>query len=217
MTTTNPMTRWLQLVLGLVCMAAISSPQYVWALFTKPMTASLGVGLPTLQVTFSILVVLQTVVGPFQGRLIEKFGPRLLLSAGALCTGLSWVLAAHISTVMGLYLTYGLLGGIGTGMIYVGVVGHMVQWFPDRRGFATGMVAAGYGFGAILTTFPIADMLKTSGYRSTLIVFGLVLGAVGVLAALGMKAPPAGAALPQPAATVGYRGPDTVPARMLRS
>ena len=52
-TTTNPMTRWLQLVLGLVCMAAISSPQYVWALFTKPMTAALGVGLPTLQVAFS--------------------------------------------------------------------------------------------------------------------------------------------------------------------
>jgi OFA family oxalate/formate antiporter-like MFS transporter len=188
-TTTNPMTRWLQLVLGLVCMAAISSPQYVWALFTKPMTASLGVGLPTLQVAFSILIILQTLVGPFQGWLIEKFGPRLLLSAGALCTGLSWVLAAHVTTVTGLYLTYGLLGGVGTGMIYVGVVGHMVQWFPDRRGFATGMVAAGYGFGAVLTTFPISEAIKASGYQHALLVWGIILGAVGFAAALGLKRP----------------------------
>ena len=111
-------------------------------------------------------------MGPFQGWLIEKFGPRLLLSAGALCTGLSWVLAAHVTTVTGLYLTYGLLGGVGTGMIYVGVVGHMVQWFPDRRGFATGMVAAGYGFGAVLTTFPISEAIKASGYQHALLVLG---------------------------------------------
>jgi MFS transporter, OFA family, oxalate/formate antiporter len=189
MTTTNPMTRWLQLILGLVCMAAISSPQYVWALFTKPMTAALGVGLPTLQVAFSILIILQTLVGPFQGWLIEKFGPRWLLSAGALCTGLSWVLAAHVTTVTGLYLTYGLLGGVGTGMIYVGVVGHMVQWFPDRRGFATGMVAAGYGFGAVLTTFPISEAIKASGYQHALLVWGIILGAVGIVAALGLKRP----------------------------
>jgi MFS transporter, OFA family, oxalate/formate antiporter len=189
MTTTNPTTRWIQLGLGLVCMAAISSPQYVWALFTKPMTAGLDVGLPTLQVTFSILVVLQTLVGPFQGWLIEKFGPRLLLSAGALCTGLSWILASHITTVTGLYLTYGLLGGIGTGMIYVGVVGHMVQWFPDRRGFATGMVAAGYGFGAVLTTFPISEAIKAVGYQHALLEWGAILGAVGFVAALGLKRP----------------------------
>ena len=61
-----------------------------------------------------------------------------------------------------LYLTYGLLGGIGTGIVYVGVIGHMVQWFPDRRGLATGLVAAGYGIGALLTTFPIAAVLRES-------------------------------------------------------
>jgi oxalate/formate antiporter len=187
--TTNPATRWVQLCLGLICMASISSPQYVWALFTKPMTAALHVGLPTIQVTFSLLVLLQTFVGPFQGWLIEKFGPRLLLAAGALCSGLSWVLASHVTTVTGLYLTYGLLGGVGTGMIYVGVVGHMVQWFPDRRGFATGMVAAGYGFGAVITTFPISEAIKTAGYQHALLEWGLILGAIGIVAALGLKRP----------------------------
>jgi OFA family oxalate/formate antiporter-like MFS transporter len=188
-TNTTPATRWIQLVLGLICMASISSPQYVWALFTKPMTSAFHVGLPAIQVAFSLLVLLQAFLSPFQGWLIGKFGPRLLLSTGALLTGLSWVLASHVNTVTGLDLTYGLLGGVGTGMIYVGVVGHMVQWFPDRRGFASGMVAAGYGFGAVLTTFPISMTIKTDGYQHALLEWGVILGAVGIAAALGLKRP----------------------------
>ena len=186
---TKPGSRWIQLVLGLICMASISSPQYVWALFTKPMTSAFHVGLPAIQVAFSLLILLQAFLSPFQGWLIGKFGPRLLLSTGALFTGLSWVLASHVSTVTGLDLTYGLLGGIGTGMIYVGVVGHMVQWFPDRRGFASGMVAAGYGFGAVLTTFPISMAIKAQGYQHALLEWGIILGAVGIAAALGLKRP----------------------------
>ena len=90
---------------------------------------------------------------------------------------------------MNLYFTYGLLCGVGTGIVYIGIIGLMVKWFPDRRGFAVGLAAAGYGFGAIVTTFPIDMMLKASGHRPTLITFGLLLGAVGVLAALGLRAP----------------------------
>ncbi|MHB9052317.1 MAG: oxalate/formate MFS antiporter, partial [Thiomonas delicata] len=86
-----PMTdlkgRWGQLALGLVCMMAISSPQYVWALFTKPLLGQLGASLAQLQVTFSILIVLQTFFSPFQGYLVDRFGPRMLLSIGAILTG----------------------------------------------------------------------------------------------------------------------------------
>src|SRR6195256_2206830 len=105
-------SRWMQLVLGLICMMAISSPQYVWTLFTRPLTAQLGVSLTQLQVTFSIFVVLQTFLSPLQGCLIEKFGPKLLLAAGAILTGLSWVLASSSDSLMSLYFTYGVLGGI---------------------------------------------------------------------------------------------------------
>jgi len=187
-------TRWVQLALGLVCMMAISSPQYVWTLFTKPIGTSLGATAATVQVTFSILIVLQTFFSPFQGWLVERFGPRWLIGAGAGLTGLSWVFASYATSMTGLYLTYGLLGGLGTGIVYIGVVGQMVGWFPDRRGFAAGMVAAGYGMGAIVTTFPIADSLAADGYRATLVKFGLIFGAVGVLAALGLRAPPAATA-----------------------
>jgi len=154
--------RWMQLILGLICMMAISSPQYVWTLFTKPLMAQLAVSLTQLQVTFSVFIVLQTFLSPLQGYLIEKFGPKLLLAAGAIMTGLSWVLASSADTLMSVYLTYGVLGGIGTGIIYVGIVGLMVAWFPDRRGMAAGVVAAGYGMGAVLTTFPV-----TNQYRQT--------------------------------------------------
>ncbi len=183
-------TRWVQLGLGLICMMAISSPQYVWTLFTKPLGISLNATASQVQTTFAILIVLQTFFSPFQGWLVERFGPRLLIAVGAALTGLSWVLAAQATTLLGLYATYGLLGGLGTGIVYVGVVGQMVAWFPDRRGFAVGVVAAGYGIGAMLTNFPIDDSLKASGYAPTLVKFGLILGAIGVVAALGLRAAP---------------------------
>ena len=187
--------RWIQLALGVLCMMAISSPQYVWALFTKPLLGQVGGSLAQLQVTFSILIVLQTFFSPFQGFLVDRFGPRLLLSLGALLTGLSWVLSAHAHSMTHLYLTYGLLGGLGTGIVYVGVVGLMVRWFPQRRGFAVGMVAAGYGFGAILTTLPIASSLASVGYAQTLTLFGAIIGVVGLIAAQGIKRPPGYTAL----------------------
>ena len=183
--------RWVQLLLGLVCMMAISSPQYAWTLFTKPLGAALDAGPAAIQVTFSILVVLQTFFSPFQGYLVERFGPRLLIGLGAAMTGLAWVAASSATSLVGLYLTYGLIGGLGTGIVYVGVVGLMVTWFPDRRGFAAGVVAAGYGMGAILTTFPIASGIAANGYQRTLLTFGAILGTVGVLAALGLRRPPA--------------------------
>jgi oxalate/formate antiporter len=188
----------LQLGLGLICMMAISSPQYVWTLFVKPFGAALGAQAATLQVTFLLLVVLQTFLSPIQGSLIDRFGPRLLIGAGALVTGLSWVLAAQADSVTALYLSYGVLGGIGTGIVYVGVVGHVVAWLPRRRGFAAGVVAAGYGMGAIVTTFPIADSLRDDGLPATLTRFGLILGAAGLIAALGLRRPPALAAADTP-------------------
>ena len=184
-----PATRWVQLLLGLIAMMSISSPQYVWTLFVAPFQAATGASLPAIQITFSVLIVLQTWLAPLQGWLVDRFGPKFLIATGAALTGFGFVLSAQATTPWTLYLAYGGLCGFGTGIVYIGIVGLMVKWFPDRRGFAVGLAAAGYGFGAILTTFPIDMMLKASGHRPTLITFGLLLGAVGVCAALGLRAP----------------------------
>jgi OFA family oxalate/formate antiporter-like MFS transporter len=209
--------RWLQLVLGLLCMMSISSPQYVWTLFTKPLAAKFGVALPELQVTFSLLVFLQAFLSPFQGSLIDRFGARALISIGTLTAGLSWTLASYAHSETALYLTYGVLGGIGTGIVYVGVVGLVVRWFPDRRGFAAGVAAAGYGMGAIVTTFPIAASLQSRGVESTLWLYGIIFAIVGFLAAQGLRMPAAA----DSAATVGdgveSAAPDFSPSQILRT
>ena len=208
-------TRWIQLLLGLIAMMSISSPQYVWTLFTKPYQDALGVPLSAVQVTLTILIVLQTWLSPAQGFLVDKFGPRLLIASGCILSGLGWVSAAYTTSLTGLYLTYGLLCGIGTGIVYIGIIGLMVKWFPDRRGFATGMVAAGYGFGAIATTFPIDSMMKAAGYQHTLIIFGIIMGIVGAVAALAMRPPRADDVLPAPAVVTSYR--DVAPKDMLKT
>jgi OFA family oxalate/formate antiporter-like MFS transporter len=188
--------RWVQLLLGVIAMMAISSPQYVWTLFTGPLNQQLGTTLAELQWTVSLLVILQTWFSPFQAYLVDRFGPRLLISIGALLSGGSWILAAWASNLWALYLTYGVIGGFGTGIIYVGIIGLMVRWFPDRRGLATGLAAAGYGFGAFFTSFPIDSMIKSSGYAYTLVVWGCVQAVIGVLAAQWLHTPPESYAAP---------------------
>jgi MFS transporter, OFA family, oxalate/formate antiporter len=97
--------RWIQLALGIICMMTISSPQYVWTLLTKPLMAKLGIMLPSVQVTFTLIVLLQAFFSPFQGALIDRFGPRLLISIGTLLAGSSWVLASYAHSTLLLYLT----------------------------------------------------------------------------------------------------------------
>src|SRR6202166_3431696 len=208
-------TRWIQLVLGVIAMMSISSPQYVWTLFTKSFQDGLGASLADIQWTFSILIILQTWLSPLQGYLVDKFGPRLLIAVGCLMSGAGWITSAYATSLMNLYFTYGLLCGVGTGIVYIGIIGLMVRWFPDRRGFATGMVAAGYGFGAIATTLPSDTMLKRAGYQHTLVVFGIILGVVGAAAALAMRMPGTGDKLPAPAVMASKK--DVAPRDMLRN
>ena len=170
-----------------------------------------------MQITFSLLIVLQTWLSPAQGWLVERFGAadagRGRRRADRAWAGFS---SAQVTSLTGLYLTYGLFCGVGTGIVYIGIVGLMVRWFPDRRGFAIGMVAAGYGMGALLTTFPIDTMIKSSGYQSTLITFGIILGVVGVAAALGLRAPQPGEVTATPAQVL-VSGRDTEPSAMLKT
>src|ERR1700727_2954923 len=176
--------RWMQLLLGFIVMMTISSPQYVWTLFVPSFQKTTGSILSEVQWTITFLIVLQTSLWPLQGCLIERLGPKVLSGLGAAMSGVGWIASSYITTIWGLYATYGLLCGVGTGIVYIGIIGLMVKWFPDRRGLATGVVAAGYGFGAILTTFPIDGMIRSSGYQTTLVTFGIILGGIGALAGL---------------------------------
>ena len=208
--------RWLQLAIGVVIMISIASPQYVWALLTKPYMAKLGVSLAEVQVVFSIVVGLQCFLAPLNGFLVERFGVKLLLSVGALLVGASWIVGAQAQTLWSLYLTYGLFAGLGTGIVYIGVIGLMVKWFPDHRGVATGVAAAGYGMGALLTTFPVANSLAAVGLEQTLTTFGIIFGVVGLVCAALLRPPPPSFRVDHERAAASSARPDVPPSKMLK-
>lgn len=195
--------KWRQMIAGLVCMGAISSPQYVWTLFTPVLKTDFSTSAAALQITFSLLIVLQTLFSPIQGWIARHVSPRTLIMAGIVLTGLSWVASAQVHSLTMLYLTYGGLGGVGTGIVYVGVVSLLMQWFPKNRGMAAGAAAAGYGMGAMLTTFPISHLLAATDWRNTMMVFGVIMAVVGVVAACFLKMPESVSTPDAPEAT-GY-------------
>src|SRR5271165_2671891 len=183
--------RWAQLVAGIIAMMAIANLQYAWTLFTKPMQSHLHVTLTAIQGIFSLFIIVETWLVPFEGYLVDRIGPRLMLGIGAILVGLSWIFSGQAETLRGLYFWY-CLGGVGAGIVYGGTIGNALKWFPDHRGLCVGLTAGAYGIGTATTVAPIAAMMKTSGYQHTFIVWGIIQGVVVLVAALFLARPPVG-------------------------
>lgn len=183
--------RWIQLVAGIVAMMAIANLQYAWTLFTGPLTQSLHATLAAVQVAFSTFILAETWLVPFEGYLVDRLGPRLMLVTGGVLVGVGWVGAGHATTVTGLIVLY-TIGGVGAGAVYGGTIGNALKWFPDHRGLCVGLTAGAYGIGTALTVAPIAKMIKASGYAHTLVVWGIIQGIVVIATALVLVRPPAG-------------------------
>jgi len=181
--------RWGQLILGIVCMVMIANLQYGWTLFVLPLDQAHHWGKPAIQVAFTIFVLGETWLLPLAGYVIDRIGPRLTVCTGGVLIGAAWVLNGLAGTLALLYVAAA-LGGIGAGFIYGATVGNALKWFPDKRGLAAGLTAAGFGAGSALTVVPIANMIASSGYQATFIVFGLAQGIVVVLVGLLLRAPP---------------------------
>ncbi len=183
--------RWMQLIAGIVAMMAIANLQYAWTLFTKPIQAHLHVSLVAVQWTFTLFVALETWLVPFEGYLVDKIGPRLMLGLGSIMVGLGWVGSGYAETINSLYFWYG-VGGIGAGIVYGGAIGNALKWFPDHRGLCVGLTAGAFGIGTATTIAPVANMLKISGYQHTFIFWGIVQGVVVLAASLFLARPPVG-------------------------
>ena len=183
-------TRWGQLIIGIICMIATANLQYGWTLFVNPIDAKYHWGRAAIQVAFSIFVLTETWLVPIEGYLIDKFGPRIMVFLSGFLIAISWVLNSYADSLTLLYISAA-IGGVGAGIIYGGCVGNALKWFPDRRGLAAGLTAAGFGAGSAATIIPIANMIKASGYESAFFWFGLAQGAVVLLFALFLRAPAA--------------------------
>src|SRR5687767_1581019 len=199
--TASAATRWGQLAAGIVCMVMIANLQYGWTLFVGPIDQKYGWGLAAIQIAFTIFVLTETWLVPIEGYLIDKYGPRIMISASGVLVGIAWVINSIADSLFLLYLGAA-IGGIGAGVIYGGSVGNALKWFPDRRGLAAGLTAAGFGAGSALTVIPIANMIQSSGYEAAFLWFGLVQGLVVTVVALVLRAPAPGEVHPPAASAV---------------
>src|SRR5262245_10278478 len=183
--------RWRQLVACIIPMLAVANIQYAWTLFTTDLTKSLHASLEAVQWTLSLFIFAQTALFPINAYLVERFGPRIVVALASALVGVGWIGAGLANSLLALYVAYG-LGGIGAGAVYSATIGIAMKWFPDRRGLCVGLVAGSYGFGTALTSIPIDHMIKTSGYQSAFIFWGVVQGIVVLVAAQFLRLPPAG-------------------------
>jgi OFA family oxalate/formate antiporter-like MFS transporter len=181
---------WTQLIIGIICMAAVANLQYGWTLFVNPMDTKYHWGRASIQVAFTIFVLLETWLVPVEGYLVDRFGPRWVVVVGGLLCGIAWAINSVADSLPMLYFAAA-IAGIGAGGVYGTCIGNAVKWFPGRRGLAAGLTAAGFGAGSALTIIPIASMIKTSGYEQTFLTFGLAQGLVVVVLGFILFTPPA--------------------------
>ena len=180
--------RWGQLGAGIACMVMIANLQYGWTLFVEPSHAAHGWSLASIQLAFSLFVAAEAWLVPLEGWIVDRFGPRRVVTLGGLLIGLSWVVNAFANSLALLYLG-AVLGGIGVGCVYGTCVGNALKWFPDRRGLAAGMTAAGFGIGSALTIVPIQAIIRADGYAAAFLWFGLAQGLVVLLVGPFLRAP----------------------------
>jgi MFS transporter, OFA family, oxalate/formate antiporter len=187
-----PTNRWIQLVVGVVCMILIANLQYGWTLFVQPMAQTHDWDVAGIQVAFSIFIALETWLTPLEGWIADTLGatrgPKVVAAAGGILVASGWITNSLASSLPMLYLGAA-LSGTGAGAVYSVCVGNAVKWFADRRGLAVGITAGGFGAGAALTVIPIRMTIAAHGYAATFFWFGLIQGGIIFLVAWLLRAP----------------------------
>ena len=186
--TTSTGSRWAQLGFGIICMVMVANLQLGWSPFVDAIDQKYHWGRYAIQWAFTIFVLTQTWLVPLHGYLVDRFGPRIMLSAAGILVGAAWVLNSFADSLLLLYLA-AVIGGLGVGIVYGGAVGNALKWFPDRRGLAAGLTASGYGAGSALTVLPIQSTIETQGYEAAFFWFGLTQGIVVLVVAQFLRAP----------------------------
>ena len=186
-------SRWIQLVAGVICMVMIANLQYGWTYFVDPIDARFHWGRTNIQIAFTIFVATETWLVPVEGWFVDRFGPRIVVMFGGVVVAIAWVLNSMASSLPALY-TAAAISGVGAGAVYGTCVGNALKWFADRRGFAAGLTAAGFGAGAAATVYPIIHVIQTYGYDKAFLWFGLGQGAVILILSQLLRAPQPGEA-----------------------
>ncbi|HZL58534.1 MAG TPA: oxalate/formate MFS antiporter, partial [Stellaceae bacterium] len=212
----SPSTRWIQLILGIICMSSVANLQYAWTLFVLPIQQTFGWSKAEIQVAFTIFILCETWLVPVEGWIVDRIGPRWMILAGGIGTFLAWFIDAHAASLMMLYIGGGLAGFAG-GAVYGTCVGNALKWFPDKRGLCGGLTAAGFGAGVAITVAPIRAMIVSSGYQHTFLVFAIILGGIVIVLSNFIRAPRAEEMPPMDKIKTRQSAEDLPPSKALRS
>ena len=203
-------TRWTQLICCIICMVMIANLQYGWTLFVNPINKAHGWSIASIQVAFAVFIALETWLTPVEGWIVDMLGaqrgPKIMVAFGGVMVAIGWVLNSKADTLTVLYVG-AVFAGIGGGAIYATCVGQAVKWFPDRRGLAVGLTAAGYGAGSALSVIPIRDVIAAYDYQTAFLWFGIIQGGIVFVLAWVLRGPEPGelAAAPAPKVAQGTR------------
>ena len=195
-------TRWMNLIFCIICMVMIANLQYGWTLFVNPINKAHGWSIASIQVAFAIFIALETWLTPVEGWIVDMLGaqrgPKLMVAFGGIMVAIGWVINGYADSLSLLYLG-AVISGIGGGAIYATCVGMAVKWFPDRRGLAVGLTAAGYGAGSAISVIPIREVIAAYDYQTAFIWFGLIQGGITFVLAWFLRGPEPGEIASAPA------------------
>jgi MFS transporter, OFA family, oxalate/formate antiporter len=188
------MPRWVPLLLSLLSSTTCGMFLYAWSVFIKPLNAEFGWTRAEIALAFAICCLAVGLITFPAGRLSDKYGPRPVMMTGAVVLGLGFVLSGFVQSKYQLYLTYGLIAGLGGGMIYLPPIATVPKWWPDRRALATGFAVVGLGLGSFLmgplATWIIAN--PSMGWRCVFWYCGVAMCLMALFAGALLRNPPKG-------------------------
>ena len=205
--------RWMQLGIGVICMVMIANYQYGWTFFVPEIEKKFGWKASDIQVAFVLFVLFETWLVPIEGWFVDRYGPRTVIFFGGVLCGIGWWMTARATSLEGLFGYYAsmIVCGIGAGAVYGTCIGNALKWFPDKRGLAAGITAAGFGAGSALTVAPIQNAIAglpllnfkflglpifldfgIKGFQETFLYFGVWQGIIICFTAFLMQTPRTG-------------------------
>jgi len=183
--------RWVIAIAGVFLQIALGAV-YAWSVFRVPLAKQFGWSISEITLTFTISIFVLGFAAFFGGLWLNRKGPRVVALTGGALYGLGIFLASFTHRLSWLYLTYGVVGGIGLGLAYIVPVAVLVKWFPDRRGLITGIAVGGFGAGALITAPVATQLIQSVGVLSTFAYLGIAYLIVTVVTGLFMQNPPDG-------------------------
>lgn len=184
--------RWIIAAAGVLMQVALGAV-YAWSVFRAPLVRQFGWSISEVTLTFTISIFVLGISAFLGGLWLNRKGPRVVAITGGILYGLGVFLASFSANKLWwLYLSYGLIGGIGLGLSYIVPVAVLVKWFPDRRGLITGIAVGGFGAGALITAPLATRLIQSVGVLNTFAYLGIAYLIVTVVASLFMQNPPEG-------------------------